>query len=150
MNYDELVAEANKVHGNETIPSGETQLRAFVQRKMEELVEHLTEAQVQKMYADQQQEANKPEEYKFQVGDKVRVVKAFSSDPERPGSAASPIALMAGNKPNTGRVNRVGSAASGAQGAAGVEGSIQVLFADNAFAQRWILPEHFDNIEKIA
>lgn len=149
MNYDDLVKESAKVAHGDTVPSGEAALRSFVQRKMREAVDNADEARVQELYAAEQQSASRPEEYKFKVGDMVRVVKAFSSDPERPGSAASPIALMVGNKRNTGRVNRVGSAASGAQGAAGVEGAIQVRFDDNAFAQRWILPEHFENIEKI-
>lgn len=150
MTHDQLVTEANKVKADgETIPTATEELRTFVKSKLEAQINDASDEQVQQLYAIQEEQAAKPSQYKFKVGDYIRIKSAFTSDPERPGSATSAIPATAAGKANVGQVQRVGSAASGAIGAPGVDGSIQVKCQDNTFARRWILPEHFSNIEMI-
>jgi len=149
MNHDELVKQAQKVaQEGETIPQDEGALKQFVKERMEKSIDDATDAIVQELYAAEQELASNPENYKFQVNDYVRVKKAFMSDPANSGAFTSLIpAEDKEGKRNVGQVLQVGS--KGGSGAAGVEGSIKVRFNDNKFMQRWILPEHFENIEKI-
>lgn len=88
---------------------------------------------------------NLPQNYHFKVDDFIRVKKSFESDPETISGDTNRVPAN-----NVGKIVAVTASGNPDSPAAGVcEGSIELQLKDNTYARRWLLPKHFNYIEKI-
>lgn len=141
--YAKRVTDSNDAQ----VPDDESDadVRAYVIQRFDQFIEEAKgdRAKLTELYAKLSEERNDAAKQRFEVHDRIRVLRAFKSDAYR-GATGQDVPATANGKPNTGEILNVMQDAEGVYTTA-----IWVKFDDNEYARRWLLPNSYEFVEKI-
>lgn len=141
--YARKVTDSNDAQVPDNMTDAET--RIYVIAKFDEFIKEAAQnrSKLTELYAKLSEETNDPTRQRFEVHDKIRVLRGFTSDAYR-GATGQAVPATANGKENTGEILNVEQDAENVYTKA-----IWVKFDDNEYARRWLLPNSYESIEKL-
>jgi thiol-disulfide isomerase/thioredoxin len=145
---------AEKVAGSDTLPTGDAELREYVVKKYDTMIDTAAAGgdadarkRVQALYEALDEEENNPSNQTFKVGETVEVLTDFTSDAK--GSIMA-MAIKARTRKGSGYVTNTGYITKVEQDPNSIyTKSIQVRFAGDIYHTPWVNADKFEFLRKV-